>query len=201
MKKLTAMILLLLIVVSLAACEAPEEKNIQPKEKIVEIHPEETQMKAICELAVMECYYHNVAKFIEEDAEGILWWTKDKQFWIEYSGIVKLGVDVSRVKMELQDTQVSITIPKAEVQSCKVDSSTLTKESYYVGKNSAKITAEDEIMAFQQAQDELMEKASNDAVLMAEAQQQAQTLLEEYITNIGKAIGKDYTIRWIYLDD
>lgn len=52
------------------------------------IKPQVLQMKSICELATMECYYHNVAKYTEEDAEGILFWKKDKKFWIEYSGIV-----------------------------------------------------------------------------------------------------------------
>ena len=32
--------------------------------------PESSQMKMICELATMECYYHNVAKYLEEDASG-----------------------------------------------------------------------------------------------------------------------------------
>lgn len=61
------------------------------KPKTPDMEPEVSRMKAICELAVMDCYYHNVAKFKEEDAEGFLFWQKDKQFWIEYSGVVTLG--------------------------------------------------------------------------------------------------------------
>lgn len=42
--------------------------------------------------------------------------------------------------------------------------------------------------------------ASQDTSLLASSQQRAQTLLEEYIANIGKAVGKEYSIEWIYLD-
>lgn len=31
--------------------------------------PDVTEMRAICELSVMDCYYHNVAKYFEEDAQ------------------------------------------------------------------------------------------------------------------------------------
>lgn len=195
MKKFTAVFLSLIITVLFAACSNPKEipENLT-------LEPQVSQMKSICELAVMECYYHNVAKYTEEDAEGFLWWLKDKHFWIEYSGIVKFGIDVSLVNIEINDSQITITLPEAEVQSCKVDSSSLTKDSYIVDKNSAAIDAEDEIAAFKEAQSKLEEIASNDTALLAEAQQRAQSLLQDYVTNIGNAVGKQYSIKWIYTD-
>ncbi len=50
-----------------------------------------------------------------------MFWYKDKKFWIEYGGIVKLGIDVSLVKIDIQDINVTITLPQAKVLSCKVD--------------------------------------------------------------------------------
>lgn len=182
------------LTLSLAACS-----NTEPAP--VDMEPKTSQMKAICELAVMDCYYHNVAKYELKDAEGFLWWTKDKNFWIEYSGVVTLGVDVSRVTVEVDGTKVTISIPAAEVLSCTVDSSSLTEDSYIVAKDSAAIEAEDEIEAFSVAQADLEATASQDTALLASAQQQAQQLLEDYITNIGKATGKSYSIEWIYLDE
>ena len=83
---------------------------------------------------------------------------------------------------------------------CKVDSASLTKDSYIVDKNSATITATDEIMAFNEAQQKLEEEASSNKALLSEAQQRAKTLLENYITNIGTTIGETYTITWVYED-
>lgn len=194
MKKLMCILISAMLTLSLAACS-----NTEPAP--VDMEPKTSQMKAICELAVMDCYYHNVAKYELKDAEGFLWWTKDKNFWIEYSGVVTLGVDVSRVTVEVDGTKVTISIPAAEVLSCTVDSSSLTEDSFIVAQDSAAIEAEDEVYAFADAQAKLEETASQDTALLASAQQQAQQLLEDYITNIGKATGKSYSIEWIYLDE
>lgn len=194
MKKLMCILISAVLTLSLAACSDTEPAS-------VDMEPKTSQMKAICELAVMDCYYHNVAKYELKDAEGFLWWTKDKNFWIEYSGVVTLGVDVSRVTVEVDGTKVTISIPAAEVLSCTVDSSSLTEDSFIVAQDSAAIEAEDEVYAFADAQAKLEETASKDTALLASAQQQAQQLLEDYITNIGKATGKSYLIEWIYLDE
>lgn len=194
MKKLMCILISAVLTLSLAACSDTEPAP-------VDMEPKTSQMKAICELAVMDCYYHNVAKYELKDAEGFLWWTKDKNFWIEYSGVVTIGIDVSRVTVEVDGTKVTISIPAAEVLRYTVDSSSLTEDSYIVAKDSAAIEAEDEIEAFSVAQADLEATASKDTALLASAQQQAQQLLEDYITNIGKATGKSYSIEWIYLDE
>ncbi len=194
MKKLMCILISAVLTLSLAACSDTEPAP-------VDMEPKTSQMKAICELAVMDCYYHNVAKYELKDAEGFLWWTKDKNFWIEYSGVVTIGIDVSRVTVEVDGTKVTISIPAAEVLRYTVDSSSLTEDSYIVAKDSAAIEAEDEIAAFSVAQADLEATASQDTALLASAQQQAQQLLEDYITNIGKATGKSYSIEWIYLDE
>ena len=193
MKKSICTLLSLLLLLPLAACGKTPESS-------VDLEPKASQMKAICELAVMDCYYHNVAKFREENAEGFLWWQKDKHFWIEYSGVVTLGVDVSLVTMEIEGNKVTVTLPEAKVLGCKVDSDSLTEDSFIVAKTSGKIEAEDEIAAFDAAQSNLEETAANDKVLLASAQSRAQSLLEDYISNIGKAVGKQYSIQWVYLD-
>lgn len=194
MKKIITCFLSVVLFLTMTSCGSQ-------KLNAADMEPEITQMKAICELAVMDCYYHNVAKFMEEDAEGFLFWQKDKEFWIEYSGVVTLGVDVSLVTMEVKDSQVTITIPPAKVLNCKVDSSSLSKDSFIVADGSAKISAEDEVEAFDVAQTKLQETASTDTVLLANAQQRAQSLLEDYVMNVGRVVGTEYTIQWIYLDE
>ena len=193
MKKWISLLLSATFMLSLTACGKPATMPTS-------MEPKTSQMKAICELAVMDCYYHNVAKFKEEDAQGILWWQKDKNFWIEYSGIVTLGIDASLLSVEVQDTEVTITIPEATVLRCTVDSSSLSDDSFIVAKDSAKIEAKDEVAAFAAAQTYLEENASSDTALLASAQQRAQGLLEDYITNIGKAVGKEYSVKWNYLN-
>lgn len=173
--------------------------GMQQKAPEPDVTPSVSRVKSICDLSVMECYYHNVAKFNQKDAEGVLFWKKDKRFWVEYSGIVKVGVDASKVEMTINGTEVTITIPEAEVLDSKVDSSSLNKDSYIVAKDSVAVNADDEVEVFRVAQEEMEKEASGDKALLAAAQQRAQQLLEDYVLNIGSAVGKNYSIKWKYL--
>ena len=193
MKK-TILLILAMVMVFCSSC-----KNTKNSGKTIE--PEETQMKSICELATMDCYYHNVAKYMEEDAEGILWWKKDKNFWIEYAGVVTIGINASLVSIEVSDDRVTITMPPAKVLGCKVDETTLSEDSFIIAKNSAKIDAQTQTEAFKDAQKKMEETASADTALLANAQQRAQKLLEDYVNNIGNSIGKQYKIKWVYVED
>ena len=201
MKKIVSLSLAAVVVIGIV-CVIAIVLGQRRVEEPVNMEPQASQMKAICELAVMECYYHNVAKYFEKDAtRGILGiGKKDKHFWVEYSGVVKLGVDVSLVNIEVIDTQITITLPEAKVLGCKIESSSLSEDSFIVDKKSADIEGADEIAAFDEAQSKLEENAANDKTLLANAQQRAQNLLEEYITNIGNAVGKQYSIKWSYVD-
>ena len=193
MKKIISIILIAVMCLSFTACS-----NLNNSNK--ELAPQASQMKSICELATMQCYYHNVAKYMDDDATGALWWKKDRKFWVEYSGIVKIGIDTSLVNIEVDGENVTITIPPAKVLDCKVDDTTLTKDSFIVAKGSAKVKAEHQTEAFKEAQAKMKEEASSDTILLANAQQRAQKLLEDYVTNIGNCVGKTYKIKWVYLE-
>lgn len=166
----------------------------------LDIQPQETQMKSICELATLNCYYHNVAKYTEKDAEGVLLWKKDRRFWVEYSGIVTIGIDTSKTKIEVNDSDVTITLPPATVMGCKVDENSLNEDSFIVAKDSAKVEAEHQTAAYQDAQSKMFQSASEDKALLENARQRAQKLLEDYVNNIGKCVGKEYNIKWVYSD-
>lgn len=193
MKKIISILLIIVICMTGAACG----KNEMQQENI---EPEASQMKAICELATIDCYYHNVAKYDEEDASGALWWKKDRKFWIEYAGVVTVGIDATQVNIAVKENTVTITMPPAEILGCKVDDSTLTKESFIIADDSADVEAEHETKAFREAQINMEQEASGDTALLAHAQQRAQKLLEEYVENVGELVGKEYQIKWIYLD-
>ena len=47
----------------------------------------------------------------------------------------------------------------------------------------------------------MKEKASSDTTLLASAQQSAQSLIEDYVNNVGKAIGRKYQIDWKLIEN
>lgn len=163
--------------------------------------PQEEQMKAICQLAVLECDYHNLAKFEQKDASKFLWMTKDKRFWVEYSATAVLGIDVKQVSMELQGDVVSITLPRARVLNCKVNGDSLSKDSYIVDKDSAPVTAQDEVYAFQEAQDGLQKTVEADGDMLDLAQTRVEELLKNYVTSLAKATGTEYRVEFHYLEE
>ena len=193
MKKFLCTLLCLAVLPVLSACSKTPEAPLP--------EPHVSQMRSICELATMECYYHNVAKYKVENAETFLWITKDKHFWIEYSGQVTIGIDASQVSMTIDGDNVQITLPPAEVLGCKVDPNSLNEDSFIIAKNSATVTAEDQTTAFKEAQANMENAAKNDSALLLTAQQRAQALLEDYVQNIGNKLGKQYRVTWVYRNE
>lgn len=164
--------------------------------------PQEGQMKAICQLAVLECEYHNLAKYQDgQKVERFLWMTKGKRFWVEYSATAVLGINADQVSMELQGDVVSITLPRARVLNCKVNGDSLSKDSYIVDKDSAHVTAQDEVAAFQDAQDGLQKTVEADNNMMNLAQKRAEELLRNYVNSLAKATGTEYQVEFHYIEE
>lgn len=163
--------------------------------------PQEEQMKAICQLAVLECDYHNLAKFEQKDASKFLWMTKDKRFWVEYSATAVLGIDVKQVSMDLEGNVVKVTLPKAEVLRCKVNGDSLSPDSYIVDKDSAPVTAEDEVRAFKEAQNNLQQTVEADSDMLDLAQTRVEELLKNYVNSLAKATGTEYRVEFHYLEE
>ncbi len=189
MKKIISIFLILIITILCSSCTS--------KKQTIDMQPQTSQMKSICELATMKCYYHTVAKYFEKDAEGSFLWKKDRKFWVEYSGVVTLGIDTSLLDMEINGDQVIITLPEADVQGCKVDETSLTEESFIVDKDSADVLAEHQTAAYKEAQSKLEEAARNDTALLASAQMRAKDLLEDYVKGIGDLMGRSYTVTFV----
>lgn len=192
MNRRTFLFVLPTLLLLLCGCGAKEEEQTEKKPEI-----SISDMRAVCELATMECYYHNTAKLDSE--KKVLFWNTSKKLWIEYSGIVKLGIDVSRVDMKVDGNVVTIAMPEAEVLSCDVDETSLTKDSFYSetkGLGSGKVGAEEQSQAFEAAQKEMRAVVEQDEALLLQAGDRAKILLENYVKQIADAAGVTYEVRW-----
>lgn len=195
MKKLKKFVVLCLAVIMLFTACGKKGEEVTKELSI-------TQMQTICELATLKCYYHNVAKLTKE--KEVLWWDTSAELWIEYSGIVKLGVDIANLDMQVDGDQVTITMPKAEVLSCQVDQTSLNEDSYYTtreGLGAEKINADDQTEAIKTAQENMLENVQSDESLLQQAQQRAQELLEQYVKNVGDAMGKTHEVSFVIADE
>ena len=196
-RKRKIILAVLLCVGMLSGCSKKQETNMK---EAVENKLDIMQVRSICELATMECYYHNVVRATAEG--GFLvggLYTTDKQFWIEYVGIVKVGVDMSQVQMELKNEKVTISVPKAQILSCTIDETSFNNAKYITsnGLFERKIKTEDVKEAFTQAQQEMKAQAEQNDTMFVQAKERAVALIENYVRQIGNLAGKEYEIEWV----
>lgn len=192
MKKIISILLCAVMLVGFVGCS---------KEEAYDIEPDITQMRSICQLATLECHYHNVAKSIKTAGTNASnWLEKDREFWIEYTGVVKIGIDMSKFDMDIDGDVVTVYMPEAEV--LWVDILEWNEDSYYCDKdgkiNPNKITAEEQNAAINDAQNKMETSAKKDKALLLRARKGAEEVIENYIIQIGDLAGKDYQIQWVY---
>ena len=194
MKKTISFILVVIMCLALAACS-----NSRPDDSVKEIAPQASQMKSICELATMKCYYHNVAK-AETEASGIFAkWLKTgyKKIWTEYSGIIEYGIDISQVTVSEPDKNgvVTVTMPDAQVLNVDVDEDSLGTPLTDTGFLTS-VTTEEKTTTLAGAQEAMEQQAKENTEMLSQAKARAKTLIEEYIKNVGESIGEEYTVEW-----
>lgn len=183
-----------LLVISMLCIGGCGDKN-QKKEEEADF----SAISSVCELATLKCYYHNVAKS-ETEASGLFKWLGKgyKKIWTEYSGIVELGIDVSKVSVEkpTADGVVKVTIPDAEILNVDLDEDSMSEPLTDTGFMT-KITKEEETEALAEAQNHMEETAKENGNLLNQAKERAKSLIEGYVKNVGEQIGKEYTVEWV----
>jgi hypothetical protein len=183
-----------LLVISMLCIGGCGDKN-QKKEEEADF----SAISSVCELATLKCYYHNVAKS-ETEASGLFKWLGKgyKKIWTEYSGIVELGIDVSKVsvKKPTADGVVKVTIPDAEILSVDLDEDSMSEPLTDTGFMT-EITKEEETEALAEAQNHMEETANENGNLLNQAKERAKSLIEGYVKNVGEQIGKEYTVEWV----
>lgn len=196
-RKISLLLVFMLMISTLSGCSEKEEATVK--------EPDITQVRNICNLATLECYYHNVARSVKESEDGISHlFEKDRTFWIEYTGVARLGIDLSKVTMGINGTDVNIILPEAEVLDISIVENSLDENSYIVSDDSInknKITAEDQTEAINKAQENMKNEVKNNSSLLLSAQNRAKTLIENYIKQLGEASGVEYNIHWVYIED
>jgi len=185
--------ILCLLVISMLCLTGCADKKEEKKEA------DFSAIQSVCELATLKCYYHNVAKS-ETEASGLFKWlgTGYKKIRTEYSGIVELGVDVSKVSVSKpsKDGVVKVTIPDAEILSVDLDEDSMGEPLTDTGFMT-KITKEEETEALAEAQNHMEETAKENGNLLNQAKERAKSLIEGYVKNVGEQIGKEYTVEWV----
>lgn len=162
---------------------------------------ETSEVKKICELATLKCYYHNVTEY-EKDPDGLFKYGIAqygyKKIWMEYDGIVEVGIDVGKVEVKEPDNSevVRIYVPDAKILSVDADKDSMSTPIIKTGWLT-KVTATEKAKAFSMAQESMRKSAEEDSTIFSQAYDNARELLKQYVVRVGEQLGKKYTVEWI----
>ena len=147
----------------------------------------------ISELSTGKAVYHGIAHVYDpKNDERVL-------YHVAYDATVKAGVDIDKIDMKVDGNTLTISLPKAEILSCKVDKDSLTEDSYVVEKHglgAGKITADIQTKTIRTAQENLKKAAKEDNELLSQAEERAKNLITDYVNRMGEATGETYEIKW-----
>ena len=162
----------------------------------------ESNVRRICELASLECYYHNVSNW-NQDPHGVLAFAGygEKKIWIEYDGIVRVGINAGKVKISEpdKDNVITVTIPEATVLDKDLDENSIKEivsDRTVLLFFTDSVNTEDKMKALAAAQDDMELSAASNDMILGEAQERAKKIIERNIIALGEAVGKQYKVRF-----
>lgn len=140
----------------------------------------EKTLKNISELSTAELSYMGICSV----EEGNIPFITQKGFSMLYKGTVKAGIDASRVGVEMTDSKVIVTIPKAEIQTIVIDPASI---QFYDEKKALFNWTElsDATDGIRLAEDDIKNQANTDEILKR-ADTQAEYIVKGLLEDIVK---------------
>ena len=166
-KKYLIVLLLLLLPLLLTGCGKKDIETLSENVKKIELTGN---------LITYEAYYHNVIEYNKDAGSGLTHlMEKDRKLFAEYTGTIKYGIDLAKVKIDTNGYEINIFIQKPKLF---VDPNFylyyFKYENFFVSNyfclNKNPINGNDSSSAFDQAQKEMKELAEKDEETLALAQ-------------------------------
>ena len=182
MKRYIFLILTVIISLSLCSCSSNNREL------------NEDNIRAICELATYKCYYNNVAKL---DIPKKTWFQKDRVLWMEYEGVATIGVDMSKLTVDMKKNKIVIGLPPAELLDVSPVVESMDEKSYIYSQDGVlvknQITTEHQTKALVNGQQEMTDAVNGNNAIFVKAEKRAKELIEGFII---KMYGENYKVEW-----
>lgn len=175
------------------------DDSAETEEAVEVIYPDEAQIQYICNLATMDCYYHNVARGVVGPGNGIQHWGEEETpFWVEYDATVTIGIESNRVLMEMRDNVIHIYMPQATILGgVDIDPDSISSPVYRPHdpwRNDVEISSEAVTEAMSDAEQVVIDEIMNDPALLNAARQQAVDIIRGYIDQLESLSGVHYEV-------
>ena len=133
------------------------------------------KLEAVSELTTAKLTYTGLVRY----TEGNIPFLTKKEFNMLYRAGVRAGIDLSQANIDVTDSEVKLTLPKAEIQEISVDADSIQfyDESFALFNGEKR---EDTVEALKVAEEDVRENGNMED-LMAEAQEQTEILLTGFL--------------------
>lgn len=136
------------------------------------------KLEAVSELTTAKLTYTGLVRY----TEGNIPFLTKKEFNMLYRAGVRAGIDLSQADINVTDSDVKLTLPKAEIQEISVDADSIQfyDESFALFNGEKR---EDTVEALKVAEEDVRENGNMEE-LMAEAQEQTEILLTGFLDEL-----------------
>ena len=136
------------------------------------------KLEAVSELTTAKLTYTGLVRY----TEGNIPFLTKKEFNMLYRAGVRAGIDLSQANIDVTDSDVKLTLPKAEIQEISVDADSIQfyDESFALFNGEKR---EDTLEALKVAEEDVRENGNMEE-LMAEAQEQTEILLTGFLDEL-----------------
>ena len=136
------------------------------------------KLEAVSELTTAKLTYTGLVRY----TEGNIPFLTKKEFNMLYRAGVRAGIDLSQANIDVTDSDVKLTLPKAEIQEISVDADSIQfyDESFALFNGEKR---EDTVEALKVAEEDVRENGNMEE-LMAEAQEQTEILLTGFLDEL-----------------
>lgn len=157
--------------------------------------PNISELRNISELAVLDCFYHTIAKK-HKPADGI--GKADKTVWYEFNVEMKLGIDTSKLSMDINENNITIGLPPIkEIGQPEILYDTINCVSSVDGLRKTTLTPEEKIQVVNDAKTDVINKINGgDPAIIKNAENRVRFIIESYIKRVGELSGTEYIITW-----
>ena len=154
------------------------------------------EIKNVCNMALLECYYHNNAK-LNKTTSSII--STERTVWMDYDAKIKVGIDASKIDITVNGRYVTVKIPSAKVlQRPNIDPDSF---KFFASEGEKTKIPQEELLAAKDLANKAMQDALKvNSTIMSNAEERARKIIESYIKEIGKLSGVDYAIIWEKLE-
>lgn len=186
------------------ATEQTTEVIEETSETTSPVLPEESQIQYICQIATVQCYYHNVATATKQPGSGVVHFGEEETpFWFEYSATATFGIEAGNITMNIEGDQIYVHLPHATILNGNItvipdsiSEPVCRPNAWY--RNDVEITAMDVTNAMSRANDKIYDQIVNDPYIINIADDQAKSLIDNYIDQIVSLSGREYHVEYVY---